>query len=51
MTTAAWVVAYAAYAALEYWLGKTKRVKPNSAVEAIFCGAKSAAGFILSRKK
>ena len=38
------VVAVAAYAAVEYWLGKTDKVKAGSLVEAVILGVKSIGG-------
>lgn len=36
LVLAAKLVGVAAYAALEYWLGKTEKVKAGSTVEAVF---------------
>jgi hypothetical protein len=51
VTPLEWVVAAAAYAALEYWLGKTDRVRPGSVVEAALQGLKFVAGVLVTRKK
>ena len=42
MTQQEWmVIAGALYVALEYWLGKTNKVKAGSAVEAVLNGLKA----------
>lgn len=51
MTPVEWALAALGYAALEYWLGKTDRVKPGSVLEAGLHGAKSVAGILLARGK
>lgn len=38
------IAGVAAYAALEYWLGKTDKVKAGSVVEAVLNGAKAIGG-------
>ncbi len=51
MTPVEWAAAAAAYAVLEYWLGKTDRVKPGSVFEVVLIGLRGAAGFLLRGKK
>ncbi len=51
MTPLEWAAAAAAYAALEYWLGKTDRVKPGSVIEAALQGLRFVAGVLVTRKK
>ncbi len=46
-----WILAMAAYSALEYYLGKTDRVKQNSAIEALLVGVKSILGVFAANKK
>jgi hypothetical protein len=51
MTPVEWsVVAGACYVGLEYWLGKTDKVKAGSALEAVLLGVKSVCGFFSTRK-
>lgn len=51
MTPVEWsYVAGAAYAALEYWLGKTDKVKAGSVLETVFLGVKAVAGIFLAKK-
>jgi hypothetical protein len=50
MTPIEWALAAAAYSALEYWLGKTDKMKAGSVVEAVLFGVKSAAGVFLKKK-
>jgi hypothetical protein len=45
-----WGILGACYVGLEYWLGKTERVKPNSALDAVLRGAKAVCGILLTRK-
>ncbi len=45
-----WGVIGACYLGLEYWLGKTQKVKPNSTLEAVLHGTKPVSGFRLPRK-
>lgn len=44
------IVGIALYSGLEYWLGKTDKVKPGSVIEAVGYGIKAAAGTVLSSK-
>lgn len=49
MTPLGWAIGYVAYAGLEYWLGKTDRVKPGSVVEVLLTGVKLAAGIFMKK--
>ncbi len=50
MTPVEWVLASLAYSGLEYWLGKTDRVKPGSVLEVLLTGVKLAGGALMKRK-
>lgn len=50
MGTVEIAVAIAAYSALEYWLGKTDKVKAGSALEAGLLGLKYVLGVIVRDK-
>ncbi len=50
MTPIEWALIGGAYAALEYWLGKTDKTKSGSVIEAVLMGVKAVAGTVLSQK-
>jgi hypothetical protein len=52
MTPVEWsfVASGLCYVGLEYWLGKTDRVKAGSVVEALLNGAKTVCGVVFKRK-
>lgn len=52
MTPVEWGMAASGlcYVGLEYWLGKTDRVKAGSVAEALLNGVKTVCGFVLKRK-
>ena len=52
MTPIEWSLAASGlcYISLEYWLGRTERVKAGSVVEALLNGTKYVCGFVFRRK-
>jgi type II secretory pathway pseudopilin PulG len=51
MTSLEWALLMAAYAGLEYWLGRTKKVESNSALDFVLQTARSALSGLARRKK